>query len=336
MTSQQMSSESILVLTRQEIADLMNFENYVSAVEDAFKLYEEGKALSPGVLDIEAIEGAFHIKAAGLQLKRTYVATKVNGNFAQNRNRFGLPTIQGAITLCDGGNGSPLAFMDSIEITINRTGAATTVGAKYLARPDSTTATVCGCGEQGKVQLLALAHVLPLQRVYAYDLNENTTRTFVEQMEKRLNITVEPAKSVREATRHSDVIVTCTTSRHHFLSKDDVPPGAFIAAVGADSHDKQELEPALLGSNKLVVDILEQCATIGELHHALRKNVMAKADVYAELGEIVAGRKPGRVSEDEITILDTTGTALQDVAAAATIYERAKAEGVGYLCKLSE
>jgi len=324
MNNNEMTPEPILVLTRQEIATLMNFNDYVTAVEEAFRQYDEGRALSPGVLDIEAHDGEFHIKAAGLQLERTYIAVKVNGNFSQNRSRFGLPTIQCAITLCDGTTGSLLAFMDSIEITINRTAAATAVAAKYLARPDSTSVTICGCGEQGKIQLIALKHVLPLERVYAFDLDEKTARTFAGQMAKDLNIPVIPVTTLKEAARNSDVIVTCTTSRRHFLSRDDVVPGVFIAAVGADSHDKQELDPNLMVSNKVVVDILEQCAAIGDLHHALKQGVLSRADVYAELGAIVSGRKPGRTSQDEIIILDTTGTALQDVAAAAAIYDRAK------------
>ena len=335
MGSRNLTPEPILVLTRQEIAALMNFDDYVTAVEAAFRLYEEGKALSPGILDIASQDGAFHIKAAGLQLQRTYIAVKVNGNFTQNRNRFGLPTIQGAITLCDGTTGSPLAFMDSIEITSNRTGAATAVAAKYLARPDSTSATICGCGAQGKMQLIALQHVLPLERAFAFDLNEETARAFATQMTAALKLAVTPVSNLRAAAQDSDVIVTCTTSRKHFLSRDDIKPGTFVAAVGADSHDKQELDPYLMAANKVVVDILEQCAAIGDLHHALAQGILSKADVHAELGEVVAGRKPGRTSDDEIIILDTTGTALQDVAAAAAIYERAKRAGIGYECNLA-
>jgi ornithine cyclodeaminase/alanine dehydrogenase-like protein (mu-crystallin family) len=109
----------------------------------------------------------------------------------------------------------------------------------------------------------------------------------------------------------------------------DVRPGAFVAAVGADNPLKQELDPGLMASGKIVVDILEQCAAIGDLHHALEAGAVTEADVYAELGEIVAGRKPGRTSEEEIVIFDSTGTALQDVAAAAVVYERALRAGVG-------
>jgi alanine dehydrogenase len=330
-----MKGEGTLILTRQDIAALMSFSDYVTAVEDAFRLYAQGQALSPGVLDIAAREGAFHIKAAGLQLRRTYVAVKVNGNFSHNASRFGLPTIQGAITLCDGENGYPLAVMDSTEITLQRTGAATAVAAQHLARPDASVATICGCGRQGRIQLIALKHALPIERAYAFDLSEATAGAFAEQMARELGLAVIPAPSLSEATRQSHVIVTCTTARQPLLQREDVAPGTFVAAVGADSHDKQELDPRLLAGNKIVVDILEQCATIGELHHALRQGIVSRAEVHAELGEIVAGKKPGRAARDEVAIFDSTGTALQDVAAAAVIYERAREAGIGYLCNLT-
>ena len=328
-------AEPLIILTRQEITKLMEFEEYVGAVETAFRYHQEGKSLSPGVLDVEGHGGAFHVKAAGLELSRTYIAVKVNGNFSQNRSNFGLPTIQGAIILSDGKTGSPLAFMDSIEITINRTGAATAVAAKYLARSNSKTATICGCGEQGIIQLMALKHVLPLEQIYAFDIDEERAHNFAEQMTSQLKTTITPVKTLKEATQKSDVIVTCTSTREHFLSPDDVSPGTFIAAVGADSHDKQELDPSLMAQSKVVTDITAQCARIGDLHHAVEKGAMTQADVYAELGEIVAGVKSARASDNEITIFDSTGTAIQDVASAAIAYERALDAGVGYQCDIA-
>jgi alanine dehydrogenase len=330
-----MTSQGTLILTRDEIAGLLSFDDYVGAVADAFHHYSDGKAQLPGVVDIEATNGAFHIKAAGMDLQKTYVAVKVNGNFPQNMSRFGLPTIQGAILLYDGSNGSLLAFMDSIEITINRTGAATILAAKHLARPDATSVTICGCGNQGRVSLTGLASIMPLERAFVVDANAETARRFAENMSEELGILVRAEASLRTAARQSDVIVTCTPSRDPLLSAEDIPPGCFIAAVGADSHDKQELDPQLLASNKLVVDILDQCASIGELHHALAAGLIDKSDVYAEFGDIVAGRKPGRSSAEEIIILDSTGTAIQDVAAAAIAYEKAKSQGVGSWCKLA-
>src|SRR5262249_14834692 len=130
------------------------------------------------------------------------------------------------------------------------------------------------------------------------------------------------------------VCVTCTTSHRAFIHKAAVVPGTFIAAVGADNPEKQELEPSLLAAGTLVVDILEQCAEIGELHHALAAGILTRGGVHAELADVVAGRRPGRTREDEITIFDSSGTALQDVAAAVAVYEKASAGGRGTAVKL--
>ena len=293
-----------LILTRHDVQGLLGFDECIAAVEAAFRLHAEGRSLPPGVLGIRSREGKFHIKAAGLELGRLYFAAKTNANFSDNPRRHGLPAIQGVIVLCDGDDGRALAVMDSIEVTIRRTAAATAVAARRLARPDAKVVTICGCGNQGRAQLRALTRVLPLQRAYAFDADEATARA-------------------------SDVCVTCTPSRQPFLLRDHVKAGTFVAAVGADSPDKQELDPALVAASVLVVDVLEQCASIGELHHALDAGVVTRQSVHAELADLITGRKPGRRSHEEITIFDSTGTALEDVAAAAVVYEKAVASGAG-------
>lgn len=319
-----------LILTRSEIVNLMKFSDYIEAVERAFLLLASGKILGAGILDLPGEKGMFHIKGSAMPIgENIYVAIKANGNFPENKSRFGLPTIQGAILLCDGIRGYPLAFLDSIEITINRTGAATAIAAKHLAPQNSSVATICGCGKQGRIQLIALKQVLPIARAFAFDNEESLAEEFAVEMSVELGIPVAAIKSLQEGTQQSDVIVTCTTSRQFFLKKEHVPQGAFIAAVGADSHDKQEIDPALLASSKVVCDVLDQCARIGDLHHAIQANVMKKEDVYAELHEIVSRAKPGRSNENEIIIFDSTGTAIQDVASAAIAYQRAIEQGIG-------
>ncbi|HEX8652465.1 MAG TPA: ornithine cyclodeaminase family protein [Pyrinomonadaceae bacterium] len=319
-----------LLLGRSEIAQLLALDECIDAVEQAFKFHAEGRTLPPGVLGIHAREGGFHIKAAGLKFDhRTYFATKINGNFFQNMKRFGMPNIQGIIVLCDGENGYPLAVMDSIEITIIRTGAATAVAAKYLARRAASVVTICGCGNQGRIQLRALTRARALKRVYAFDHDVTEAQRFASELSTELGIEVLTATDLALAVGQSDICVTCTPSEEYFLKREMVARGAFIAAVGADSPDKQELDPALMQGNKVVADILEQCATIGELHHALAEGLIGKEDVHAELGEVVLGRKAGRDSEDEVIIFDSTGTALQDAAAAAIVYEKAVSQGRG-------
>jgi alanine dehydrogenase len=332
-----MKPHGTLILKRSEVASLLSLGECIEAVEVAFRLNEEGRSLPPGVLETLTGGGGFHIKAAGLKLAAgTYFAAKVNANFPENMSRWGLPTIQGVIALYDGESGYPLALMDSIEITALRTGAATAVAAKYLARPDSKVATIAGCGVQGRIQLKSLAQVLRLERVYAYDRDEALSGRFAVEVSAELGMEVRPVTDLAGAVGESDVCVTCTPSGRPFLMREHVRAGTFVAAVGADNPLKQEMDPELLASNKVVVDVLEQCAAIGDLHHAIAVGVMGKSDVYAELGAIVAGRTPGRTSAEEIIIFDSTGTALQDVAAAAVVYQKALRAGNGFRLNLAK
>src|SRR5258705_10198225 len=262
-----MKPEGTLLLTGHDVAELLTIEDCMAAVEHAFKLYGEGRTQPPGILGVHARDGGFHIKAGLLDLDRSYFAAKVNANFPDNGKRNGLPTIQGVVVLCDGENGYPLALIDSIEVTIQRTGSATGVAAKYLARHDSRTLTICGCGNQGRVSVRMLTRVLPIEKVFAYDLDQDLAQKFATELAGESGIEIEVVSDLRTAVRQSDVCVTCTPSKQPFFKSDFVAPGTFIAAVGADNPEKQELEPGLLGQSKIVVDLLEQCATIGELHH---------------------------------------------------------------------
>jgi ornithine cyclodeaminase/alanine dehydrogenase-like protein (mu-crystallin family) len=178
--------------------------------------------------------------------------------------------------------------------------------------------------------------VRPIERAYAFDVDEARARRYAEELSRELEIEVKVAHDVAQAVEGSEICVTCTPSRRYFLHRQYVSPGAFVAGVGADSAEKQELDPALLAESKVVVDILDQCATIGDLHHALEQGLVSREDVYAELGEIVAGRKPGRTSPDETIVFDSTGTALQDVAAAALVYEKAVHAGRGLTLNLAQ
>jgi alanine dehydrogenase len=324
-----MKPEGTLLLTGRDVVALLTIEECMAAVEDAFKLHGEGKTQPPGILGVHSHGGGFHIKAGVMDLDRPYFAAKINANFQGNPKQVGLPTIQGVVVLCDADNGYPLALMDSIEITIQRTGAATAIAAKHLARSNSKTATICGCGNQGRISLRALTKVRPIQKVWAYDVDQKAAQRFADELAEELGIDIEPVSDLRTAVRQSDICVTCTPSKQYFVKEEFVAPGTFIAAVGADSSDKQELEPALLSRSQVVVDVLEQCATIGELHHAIDAGVLTRDDVYAELGEVIAGLKPGRTSADEIVVFDSTGMALQDVVTAAAVYEKAVSEGVG-------
>lgn len=318
-----------LILTRGDIAALMRPADYLAAAESAFRGLGDGTAELPPPLAIHGERGAFHAKGAAIHLDRPWVALKLNGNFPGNP-ASGLPTIQGAILLCDGADGSLLAIMDSIEVTVRRTAAATALAARHLARRDSVIVTICGCGAQAIAQLEALRDVLPLTGGYCVDSDPGRAADVARQ--SGLMATADLAA----ATRASDVIVTCTTATHPFLASDMVRPGTFIAAVGADAPNKSEIEAGLMARSFVVVDSLDQCLAMGDLRHAVAAGAMAPEEVHAGLSELVVGARRGRTDPEQVTIFDSTGLGVQDVTAAAMIYDRALAAGVGRSIDLAE
>ena len=328
-------TNEMTILTRGELAALMPFGAYVEAVAEAFRLHAEGRSVLPPPMHIPADGGGFHVKAASLPLATGYVAIKTNSNFPHNHVARGLPTIQGAILLFDAASGVPLALLDSIEITIKRTGAATAVAARYLARPDSRTVTICGCGAQGRVQLDAVRHVLDLRRVFVFDIDRGAAAAFAAEIAAMHGLDVEVPDTLRAATLESDVIATCTTSHAPFIGIADVRPGTFVAAIGADNPEKSEIDPQLMGRARVVTDVSAQCGVMGDLHHAIRAGAMTETDVHAELGELVMGRRAGRTRADDIMIFDGCGVGIQDAAAAARAFELARGRGVGVRMSLS-
>jgi alanine dehydrogenase len=318
-----------LLLSRADVEKLLTPKVCIGAVEDAFRQLAEGTVPPPGILGMHGGDGSFHVKAGFLTADRPYFAAKINANFPQNAPRYGLPTIQGAVILFDAANGQPLAIMDSMAITALRTAAATAVAARYLAAEKCETALICGCGGQASAQLRALLHVRRLRRVYAYDQDPKKAATFAVTASRELQMDAMPAPDLASAVAASTIVVTCTTARRYFITRDIVRPGTFIAAVGADHEDKQEIDPRLLAEATVVTDLTDQACTIGDVHHAIVAGTMSREAVHAELGEILAGRKRARASAQEIIVFDSTGTGLQDVAAAIAVYRRALDEQAG-------
>ncbi len=324
-----MTTPPALLLDRTTVAGLLDLDACIAAVERAFADHARGLTLAPALMHGDGLGGEFHIKGGGLREPRAVYACKVNSGFFGNRAQFDLPNIQGLILLYDAANGVPLAVMESATVTRLRTGAATAVAARHLARPDAATACLCGSGVQAAIQLRALARVRPLRGVRIWNRSPQRAVEFAAAMSAEFSLRIEAFARLEDATRDADIIVTCTPAKSAFLRPEHVNPGAFVAAVGADSPDKSEIDPALLGRAAVVCDLLAQCREVGDLHHALAAGTMRVEDVRAELGAVIAGLAPGRKSADEIVVFDSTGTALQDAAAAVLVYERALAEKCG-------
>ncbi len=325
----------VRVLARSDVERLLDLPSCIAAVEHAFRLAAAGRVQS-GVLGLHATDGGFHAKAAILldddpagAPGGSWFAAKVNANFPANPHRHGLPTIQGVLALFDGRRGTVLALMDSIALTVARTAAATGVAARYFAKPDASSLTIIGCGAQATAQVSAVAAVRTIRRVTAVDSDLGAAERFADKIARELAVETRVAPDPACGAGDADVVITCTPSNRPFLGREHVKPGAFVAAVGADGEHKSEIEPELMRQAAVVVDSLAQCSTIGDLHHAIAARAMTAADVRAELGAAIGAPTRVRRRDSEVVVFDSTGVALEDVAAAALVFERAISLGVG-------
>ncbi len=233
-----------LIITRRDIRRVMRPADFLDAAEQAFRAGAAGKARAPHPMHLPMARGSFHAKGASISLDRDYVAVKINGNFPDNPAELGLPTIQGAIVLSDGSNGVLLAILDSIEVTLRRTAAASALAARLLAIPGSRTLLICGCGEQGRAHLEAIRDVLPIQRCLLWDRNHEAAEALGSELATATGLEVVAVRELKDESLSADVIATCTTAREPFLDAGMVKPGAFVAAVGADNADKSEIATA--------------------------------------------------------------------------------------------
>jgi len=316
-----------LFLGEKTVERCLEMPACIEAVEAAFRDAAcAGRAPSQGVLAIHAEEGGFHLKAA-LSDSGFFVA-KLNGNFPGNPKRHGLPTIQGLLLLADASNGTPLAVMHSGAVTRIRTAAATGVAIRHLAPPKVRHTALIGCGAQAMDQLLAITAVLPETHLRLFDVTSGAAASLSGRAASH-GISVFIADTLEDACRGAELIVTCTPARVPFLDLGLVAAGSLVVALGADHPEKSELDPMLLTQSAIITDVTEQCAAFGDLHHALLSGAVTQGDVRAELGQVVAGARAGRRTEQERIVFDSTGTPIQDLAAAALAWRRAVATGDG-------
>ena len=299
----------------------------VAAIREAFRADGEGRTAVPAVINlpVPGTRGEFHVKTAwvdGVPL----VAVKVASGFYDNP-ALGLPTGSGLMALFDASTGMPLGLLfDNGFLTDIRTGAAGAVAADVLARRDARTVGVIGSGVQARLQVACLREVRRVDRVIAWSIDPPGLELYCDEMRAAYNIEAVAAKSAEAVCDAADILITATPSREPLVRVEWLRPGTHVTAVGADTPGKQELEAACLArADLVVVDRLAQCARVGELSHALAAGLLREADVQAQLGEIVAGRKPGRTSGDQITICDLTGVGFQDTAIAAMAWKNGTA-----------
>jgi len=279
---------------------------------------------------IQAVEGSFRESGnGGASNLSTHLSTggggksdlHIKAGFLSSKGYVALKT-SGILILSRAGTRKPLAIMDSGQITWLRTGAAGAIAAKYLARKDSEKIAVIGTGKQGRAQLIGLCRVLPkINQVNAWSPTPQKREVFASEMSAQLGIDIQPTDTVKGAVTAADVIVTATPSTQAFLLSDYVRLGCHINAMGADLPGMQELDSGLLVKSRIFVDDLEQALKVGAINVAFGAGALSREKICGTLGEVVAGKIPGRNSSDDITVFDSSGLGMQDTALASWIYE---------------
>jgi alanine dehydrogenase len=292
----------------------------IDAVERALAGLASGGVRPPKAIAEAVPDGTFHVKTcagASGDLAKLFVA-KVNANFPQNIARHGLPTIQGAILAFDTRCGKLLAIIDSGSVTSIRTAATTAVALRHLAREGSKVATIIGCGAQGESHLKVLAHVLPIETVFMFDIDPARALALASRAQgMQLPFTVLAIPEFAAGTGQSDVVITCTSSTAPYLEVHHVREGTVVAAVGADNDRKAEIAMSLLEAARIVTDQTEQCLKSGDLRR-LAGRPSGEQGAWSELGDLVT-RGGGRVRGNERVVFDSSGLAVEDLAIVAEL-----------------
>ncbi len=327
----------VLLLTEKEIESLLSMNEVMEAVETAFREKGLGYVQMPPKIYLSYQKYNGDLRTMPAYLERLDIsAVKVVNVHPENPPKFNLPTVMATIILINPVNGAPLAIMDGTWITAMRTGAAGGIAAKYLARHNSKVAGFIGAGLQARTQLIALLSFYGnLELVKVWSRTKESREKFVTEMSDTQGLSkIVSVESAEDAVRDVDILVTTTPSRTPIVSEKWVSEGTHINCIGADASGKEELDPAILKHAKIVVDDWEQASHSGEINVPLAEGVISKNDVWGDICEIAAGLKPGRTTENEITIFTSTGLAIQDAATAKLAFDKAVLNRLGHMIKL--
>jgi alanine dehydrogenase len=309
-----------LLLDRNAIKALLGMSDVVNVVEEAFRMCGEGKGKMPPKTYLALEHGDFRAMPASLP---GCAGVKWVNVHPQNPS-LGLPSIMAILIYSDPETGYPLAIMDATEITAYRTGAAAAIASKYLARRDSHTVGIIGAGFQAHTQILAHAKLFNPISINAFDVSQVAVDRLVHSFSQ---FSIRNC-SIQEAAA-SDIVCTLTPSRSPIIKREWIRPGTHINAVGADAPGKQELDPSIVKEAIVVVDDLEQASTSGEINVPIQKRIYTTEEIHGTLAELVVGKKKGRANNRDITVFDSTGIAVEDIAVAKLLFEKAQQRG-GY------
>jgi alanine dehydrogenase len=319
-----------LILGRTDMIGLLTPAEYNDCVEHAFRLHGEGRVyMEPkGHIVLDRYQGEFEVMPSWIEEPEAAACKWVS--IREDNARFDLPTVFSILVYTHPESGFPLAICDGSHHTMMRTGSSAAVSAKWLAREDSRVLAIVGAGTVGRGALATCADVFPWEEVRVWSRSRETVDRFVADEQPRYEgFELRPSTDLEEVVRGADVIVTGTHAREGLVRDAWVSPGTHIAALGADLEGEQELDGAILQRARVFVDDIRQCRTDGEINVPLREGLIAEDDVAGEIGKVIVGELEGRQSDEQITVFDSTGIALQDSATVPLEYERALAAGVG-------
>lgn len=319
----------VRLLTQRDIERLVDLPTAIRVIRAAFVAMARGETAMPPKVYLP-LPRQSDFRAMPAYLRRPPACGVKWVNVHPDNRRRGLPTVMALIILNDPATGEPIAVMDGIVITKLRTAAASAVAAQALARPESRTVGLVGCGAQADAQVAALAELFPLARVAVWGPRSGEAERFCRRMQRCLpRVTWVAAPTVERCVREADLIVTVTPSRRPLVRRAWVRPGTHLNAVGADAPGKQELDPQILREATVVVDDVEQAVHGGELNVPIRRRHYRASQIHATLGEVLLGRRRGRRDRAELTVFDSTGLAVHDVALGAAVVRAAQRRGLG-------
>jgi alanine dehydrogenase len=318
-----------LVLTGSEVMRVLDMDLALAAVEDAFRAYGEGRVNMPPKAYLTLAHGDFRAMYGEIFLTHDHICGLKWVNVHPGNPAQGLLTVMAKILLNDPETGLEFADLDGTHITDYRTGAAGGVAANYLARPDATRLGVVGAGAQARTQIEAALKVRPIKEIVIFARHREHAEALAGVVSATYGVKARTTAEAAEAVAGQDIVATTTPSRAPVVKREWVSPGTHINAIGADAAGKQELEPAILTAAKVVVDDWAQASHSGEINVPLTRGQLTPKQIYGSLGDIVAGKKPGRERPEEITVFDSTGLIIQDLALGLAVYQRARERGLG-------
>jgi len=316
-------SFKISFLGDKQIKRLVGISEVLKIVEAAFRAQAQGRVQMPSkiYLHLDKYMGDFRAMPAYIESLKACGIKWVNVH--PENKKYALPAVMALIILNDPKTGIPLAIMDGTYITNLRTGAAGALAAKFLARKNSKRIALIGSGAQAETQILALREIFKIELVTVYDINRIRAQAFIRKM-KFLDIFMRQCFNIEDCVNGADIIVTTTPSRKPLVKADWISSGVHINAIGADAKGKEELDPVILKKARIFVDDVVQASHSGEINLPLAKGFISPKSIRATLGEVIIGKKKGRISPSDITVFDSTGLAILDIAVANYVYEKNK------------